>query len=93
MASEHSDHLQQLIQQQVVLDLQSMYVCVGTLIDVDHRYLILTDADLHDLRDTTTTRERYIIDSTIHGIRANREKVLINRAEVVGISRLDDVIT
>ncbi len=77
---------------EVVLDLRSMFVCLGTFVAADHRYLIIENADIHDLRDTTTTRERYIVDSKIHGIHCNREKVLISADEVVGISLLDDVI-
>ncbi len=84
--------LQRFHGQEVVLDLESMYVCVGTLLEADHRYLVLEQADLHDLRDTSTTRERYILDSKVHGVRANRERVLINRSQVVGLSLLDDVI-
>lgn len=80
------------VQRDVVLDMQSMYVCLGTLIGMDHRYLVLENADIHDLRETTTTRERYVLDSRLHGIRANRARVLINRAEVVSISLIEDVI-
>ena len=83
---------QHFLNREVVLDLKSMFVCLGTFIAEDHRYLILQNADVHDLRDTETTRERYVIDSKTHGIRPNREKVLINAQEVVGISLLDDVI-
>ncbi|MBL4885037.1 MAG: hypothetical protein JKY95_10955 [Planctomycetaceae bacterium] len=83
---------QHFLNQNVVLDLQSMFVCLGKFVGEDHRYLILEDADVHDLRDTDSTRERYVIDSKIHGIRPNRAKVLINKQEAVGISLLDDVI-
>ena len=55
--SAPSPHLQQLIGQVVVLDVQAPFVYVGTLREFDHRYLVLTDADVHDLRDTTTTRD------------------------------------
>ncbi len=80
------------LNREVVLDLRSMFVCLGTFIGEDHRYLILENADIHDLRDTTTTREKYVVDSKTHGIHVNREKVLINTDEVVGISLLADVI-
>ncbi len=83
---------QHFLNREVVLDLRSMFVCLGTFIGEDHRYLILENADIHDLRDTATTREKYVIDSKTHGVRPNREKVLINSDEVVGISLLDDVI-
>ncbi len=83
--------LTELLEQEVVLDLQSMYVCLGRLAGYDHRYLVIEEADVHDLRETTTTREKYILDSKNYGIRANRSRVLINLNEVVAISLLQDV--
>ena len=47
---------------------------------------------MHDLRDTTTTRELYVIDSRRLGIRTNRERVLVRLEEIVSLSALDDVI-
>ena len=81
-----------LLRREVVLDLAGPYVVVGTLAGEDHRYLILDEADVHDLRDSTTTRELYVLDTRRHGIRANRKRVLVNRSDVVSISALDDVI-
>jgi hypothetical protein len=76
----------------VVIDLASPYVAIGTLADEDHRYLVLDDADMHDLRDSSTTRELYVIDTRRHGIGTNRRRVLVNRSEVVGVSLLEDVV-
>lgn len=87
-----SDSLTALRNREVVLDLASPYVVIGTLAGEDHRYLILDEADVHDLRDSTTTRELYVLESRRHGIRANRRRVLVNRNDVVSISALDEVI-
>jgi hypothetical protein len=78
--------------QVVVLDLASPFVTVGTLVDEDHRYLILDEADMHDLRDSSTTRELYVLDIRRHGLGPNRRRVIISRTDVVGISLLDDVV-
>ena len=51
----------------------------------------MTDADLHDFRDSTATREVYVYDSARLGIRRNRARVLIRRDEVVAIARFDDI--
>ena len=83
---------QDFLTREVVLDLRSMYVCLGTLIGENEHYFILENADVHDLRDTETTREKYVLDSKSHGIRPNRARVLICKQEVVGISLLGDVI-
>jgi hypothetical protein len=87
-----SPALAKLKGREVVLDLQSTYVVLGTLAGEDHRYLILKEADVHDLRDTTTTRDAYVLDARRHGIQPNRRRVLIRHAEIVTLSALDDVL-
>jgi hypothetical protein len=59
---------------------------------VDDAFLDLRNADFHDLRDTDTTRELYVAESVATGIKRNRKRVLVARREVVGVSRLDDVV-
>jgi small nuclear ribonucleoprotein (snRNP)-like protein len=78
--------------QTVVVDLSSPYVCLGTLVQFDEHYLLLRNADLHDLRDSDTSRENYIAASQATGIKRNRKRVLIARREVVAVSRFDDVV-
>ncbi len=84
--------LERLLHETVVLDLTSPYVVVGQLEAWDHRYLMLVEADVHDLRDTKTTRERYVCDARRHGITANRARVYIRESEVVAVARLADVL-
>jgi hypothetical protein len=76
----------------VVIDLRSHYVCLGILERIGELYLELRDADLHDLRDTGTSRENYVIGAIASGIKRNRKRVLLARAEVVAISRQEDVV-
>ena len=80
-----------LVGQQVVVDLRSPYVCLGTLVGGDVGFLELIDADLHDFRDNPATREIYVYDSARLGIRRNRARVLIRRDEIVAITRFQDV--
>lgn len=82
----------ELVGQAVVLDLASPFVYVGRLAGQQGEYLLLEDADAHDLRDTSTTRERYVQDTREHGIRANRRRVWVALREVVGVSALSDVL-
>jgi len=84
--------LEDLVGQQVVVDLRSCYVCLGTLEREGDLHLELRNADLHDLRDTQTARENYVASSRATGIKRNRKRVLLVRAEIVAISRLDDVV-
>ena len=90
--ADTDNELEKFIGREVVLDVTSPYVYVGTLVGHDHRYLVLENADVHDLRDTTTTRELYVLDSRRHGTRSNRTRVLVRREEIVSLSALDDVI-
>ena len=84
--------LEEYVGERVVIDLSSRYVCLGTLVRFDAHYLELRNADLHDLRDTDTTCENYVAASHATGIKRNRKRVLIVRAEIVAVSRLEDVV-
>jgi hypothetical protein len=84
--------LDEMVGEKVVVDLASQYVCLGTLLRVDENFLELKNADLHDLRDTDTSRENYVAASHATGIKRNRKRILICRRDVVAVSRLDDVV-
>ncbi len=83
--------IHEFINEKVVIDLRSEFVCLGTLIRIDEHFLELKNADLHDLRDTHTSRENYVAASVATGIKRNRKRVMIFRSDVVAIAKLDDV--
>ena len=83
--------LDELVNQKVVIDLSSTFVCLGKLTRYDDHFLELKNADLHDLRDTETSRENYVADSVATGIKRNRKRLLIRRDQMVAIALLDDV--
>jgi len=83
--------LEALVGEKVVVDLRSEYVCMGTLLGYDNLFLNLKNADLHDLRDTDTTRENYVAQSFATGIKRNRKRVLLIRSEVVAIALMSDL--
>ncbi len=84
--------IEEFVTQKVVLDLRGPFVCLGRLVAFDDRFLDIHDCDLHDLRDTQTTRENYVVSSKRTGIKQNRKRVLVARDEVIAISRFKDVI-
>jgi hypothetical protein len=84
--------LEEFLGQQVVVDLDSPFVCLGTLARVDERLLELRDADLHDLRDTKTSRENYVAACLRTGIKRNRKSLLLARSAVVAVARLADFV-
>jgi small nuclear ribonucleoprotein (snRNP)-like protein len=82
-----------LVGRKVVLDLKNSFVYVGLLAAIDAEFIVLTDADAHDLRDTPTmTREEYVVRCREHGISVNRVRVAVVRSEVTAICLLDDVV-
>jgi hypothetical protein len=83
--------LDEYLNEKVVVDFSSAYVCIGTLKGYTEHFLELRNADLHDLRDTDTSRENYVAASKATGVKRNRKRVLVNRSEVVAVARLDDV--
>lgn len=84
--------LHEFLGHDIVIDASAPYVFIGKLVSIDERYLVLEHADVHDLRDTKTSRDNYVADTRRLGIRANRERVLVKLDEAAGISRLDAVL-
>ena len=76
----------------VVIDLRSQFVCLGKLERYDDQAVWLSDADIHDLRDSDTTRENYVAASFTTGIKRNRRSVVVARPEIVAISQLSEVV-
>jgi ferredoxin-fold anticodon binding domain-containing protein len=84
--------VEHLVGKEIVIDVDSPFVYVGVLESVTTASLILTNADVHDLRDSTTSREIYIRDARVHGIQPNREAVIVRQERVLSVSLLKDVI-
>jgi small nuclear ribonucleoprotein (snRNP)-like protein len=84
--------LEDMIGKKVVIDMSSPFVCIGKLTRFDEHFLELKNADLHDLRDTDTTRENYIAESRATGIKRNRKRMFLIRREMVAIALFDDVV-
>lgn len=84
--------LEEYIGKKVVIDLKTEYVCLGTLLRADDHFLEIRNADLHDLRDTDSTRENYVIAAVKSGVHRNRKRVLLFRSELVAITLLDDIV-
>lgn len=84
--------MDELVGKNVVVDVESPFVYVGRLHEVRDKTLILKSADVHDLRDSTTTREVYVRDARVHGIQPNRKSVQLRLDKVISIALLDDVI-
>ena len=84
--------MEELVGNNVVVDMESRFVILGRLKEVREKTLLLRNADVHDLRDSTTTREVYVRDARVHGVQPNRKSVHVRLDQVVSIALLDDVI-
>ncbi|MGE0708538.1 MAG: hypothetical protein AB7N76_23095 [Planctomycetota bacterium] len=87
-----SDELQGFIDHDVVLDTRGQLLYIGRLASVGHWFLTLVDADVHDLLESRTSKDVYLIEAAKHGIKKNRHEVTVRKTEVVSLSRLDQVI-
>lgn len=88
----HGHPLEQLLGETVVIDTASPYVYLGKLVAVTAVSIELAEADCHDLRDTQTNREKYVLDCRVHGVSPNRKRAWVRLDDVVGWCRLADVI-
>jgi len=84
--------VEEFIGKQVVVDVESPFVYLGRLHAINEKTLVLKAADVHDMRDSTTTREVYVREARVHGIQPNRKTVYIRLEKVVSLSPVDDVI-
>ncbi len=81
-----------LVGDEVVLDTRGPFLYIGTLDSVNSNSLRLTDVDVHDLRETNSSNDYYLIQSRKSGIRCNRRSVYVLSKEIVSISRLSSII-
>jgi hypothetical protein len=84
--------LSALIGQEVVVDVKGRYVYLGTLHALAGDSLVLHGADVHACEDSQSTNEFYVLQAKKSGVRANRTVVYVMRAEVLSVSRLQDVV-
>ena len=84
--------MEDFIGKQVVVDVEAPFVYLGRLAAIHDKTLELKSADVHDLRDSNTTREVYIREARVHGIEPNRKSVHIQLEKIVSISPMEDVI-
>jgi hypothetical protein len=85
------EHLEALRGRIVVVDLDGPWIVFGRLEACSPAHLELTEADLHDLREGSSTRDVYALETQRFGVRVNRKRVLLRLDTVIAVSALDDV--
>lgn len=86
------EEISALVGEEVVVDSKGPFLYIGTLETVNFNTLKLCDVDVHDLRDSSTSNDYYLIQSRKWGVRCNRRSVYIFSKEIVSVSRLSSVI-
>jgi hypothetical protein len=86
------ESLSDVFDKDVVLDTRGPLLYIGTLKAIGVCFYTLVDADVHDIADSSTSKEVYIMEAAKHGVRKNRESVLVRKTEIVSLSLLGDVV-
>jgi len=76
----------------VVLDTNTSMVFLGALGEVDEFFVTLEDADVHDMKEGSTSKDAYIHEARRTGIKKNRHRVFVRVPAIISFSRLDDVV-
>lgn len=87
-----ADELKDMIGQDVVLDTRTPMVYIGKLESVGEHLITLVDVDVFDTSETNTRKEVYIHETRKYGIKRNRARVSVRIAEVISLSRIEDIV-
>ena len=91
-AKSEAEGLKEFVGKMVVLDTATPIFYIGELEGVDDFFLTLTNCDVHDVNEGSSTKELYCIEARKHGVKMNRRRVKVRNSLVVSVSLLDDVI-
>ncbi len=83
--------LKNFIGQEIVIDTDSSWTYLGRLDDITDNCAVLSNVDVHDAQDTSTTREVYVMESRRTGIKANRNRVYVCLDRIVSFSSLNSI--
>jgi hypothetical protein len=86
------DQLERWLGREVVLDTAGSIIYLGRLRSATAEGYWLEDADVRDRAEGHATKERYLIEARLQGIRPNRREVFVLRTTVISISALADII-
>lgn len=91
-ASSAAKELASFVGKDVVLDTRGELLYIGRLERVGEWFLTLADADVHDLTDSRTRKDVYLIEAARFGVKKNRHQVMVRSREIVSLSTLEQVI-
>lgn len=77
---------------EVIIDTSSHFLFIGTMKGVDEAFVTLGLSDVHDRSESSSSKEKYTMDSKKYGLKADRKAVSIRIENIVCISLMEDVI-
>ncbi len=80
------------VSKKVILDTESKWVYIGTLVEVDTQYYYLLEADAFDTSEVNITKHEYLMKVKKDGLVVNRKRVVIPKNKVIAITPLEDII-
>ena len=75
----------------VVVDTDTHWLYVGTLKKIEKEFLILENVDAHNMTESRSTRDEYLVAMKTNGLVINRKQVAVMRGKVVGLSLFGDI--
>ncbi|MBI3272425.1 MAG: hypothetical protein HYZ53_25765 [Planctomycetes bacterium] len=91
-AITHTDPFARFHGFNVVIDTRSNFVYIGKVVRSDSWFVELEEVDVHDRSEAHSTNEKYVMEAKKYGVKVNRRAVVVVKEQVVGISRLQDVV-
>ena len=79
------------LKKEVVIDTDGPFIYLGTLEFAGEGWIEMTDVDVHDRSDASSTKEVYIRKALITGIRPNRKRCRIERDKIISVSLFSDI--
>lgn len=76
----------------VVIDTNTSWIYIGTLIDEDKFYYYLQNVDAFDISETTLSKHEYLMMVKKDGVVPNRKNVKVLKSKVVAITLFEDII-
>ena len=86
------ESLKLCVDELVILDTDTPMLYLGRLTSVDNFILTLEEADVHDMREATGSKEVYIHEARRNGLQKNRHRVFVRLERVISLSLLQDVV-
>ncbi len=82
----------ELLGRSVVVDVAYPIVYIGILRRVGDGFIVLEDADIHELQCANVTKEVYVMEIRRNGFQPTRRQILIRLEQVLSLSALDDIV-